>query len=251
MGDINKFNRMNKKISIGMAAEMLGVSIQTLRRWDDNNFFKSRRSGPASYRYYIEKKIEDFLSNNYKYLAKICNKWAFDKKSPKVLSRFYCPDRSVFKARLSKLETLLYRDSSVGEKFSIITSIVGEIGNNSFDHNLGNWPDDIGIMFCYNLKKREIVLADRGQGVLVTLKRVKKELSDYKSAIKVAFTEIISGRAPENRGNGLKYVREQVEKYSNIKLHFQSGDAYVDISDDLRINKANNFNRGCFTQIKY
>jgi hypothetical protein len=245
---------MSEKISIGIVAEILGVSIQTLRRWDNSGFLKSHRSGPMSYRYYTEDEVEDFLSNNYKYLADVCRRWAFDEKLHKVPFRFYCPDRSVFKARLSKLEMFLSRDLSVGEKFSIITSIIGEIGNNSFDHNLGNWPDVMGIVFCYNLEKREIILADRGQGILATLRRVKRELSDHEAAVKVAFTEIISGRSPESRGNGLKYVREQVEKYSNIKLYFQSGDAYVDIggrSNDLKVNKTNNFNRGCFVRINY
>ncbi len=96
--------------------------------------------------------------------------------------------------------------------FSLLTSVSGEIGNNSYDHNLGQWPDMSGIFFGYDLNKKQIVLADRGLGILQTLKRVRVELKDHESALKVAFTEIISGRKPEARGNGLKYVKNVISK---------------------------------------
>jgi len=55
------------------------------------------------------------------------------------------------------------------------------------------------------MRNRKVVLADRGQGVLTTLKRVRRELTNSSEAIRVAFTETISGRYPETRGNGLKF----------------------------------------------
>ncbi len=252
---------MNQKISIGVVAKMLGINIQTLRRWDNNNFLHSNRSGILSYRYYTEDQIEDFLSNNYKYLEKTSREWAFNEKPPRILSRFHCPDKSIFKARLSKLELLLSRDKCLGidYKFSLVTSIIGEIGNNSFDHNIGSWTDTIGIFFGYNLIEKKIILADRGQGLLTTLKRVKKKLSTHKAAVKVAFTEYISGRYPESRGNGLKYVRKVIEgtdnaKLKSLKLYFQSGNAQISIkhnSDILDIKKIKSFNKGCFALISY
>ena len=253
---------MKKNIPIGEAADLLGVAIQTLRRWDDIGILKSHRSSPTSYRFYTGEDLEHFLSANFKYLASSCHKWAFNNKETEILAQFYCPDKSVFKARLSKLELLLARDEylKVGAKFSLITSVVGEIGNNSFDHNIGNWPDMRGIFFGYSLDERKIVLADRGQGVLATLKRVRTELSTHQKALEVAFTEYVSGRSPENRGNGLKYVRKIVtggaeeNSLKKLVLFFQSGDANVTIrysSDVLNIKNVGDFNRGCFVLLQY
>jgi hypothetical protein len=102
------------------------------------------------------------------------------------------------------------------------------MGNNSFDHNLGQWQDIRGIFFAYDQQKRTIVLADRGQGILKTLRRVRPQIKDDQEALKIAFTEVLSGRAPESRGNGLKFVRKIIKdeiKSVPIKLYFQSGSA--------------------------
>jgi hypothetical protein len=131
--------------------------------------------------------------------------------------------------------------------------VAGEIGNNSFDHNLGQWPDAPGILFAYDLEKGQIVLADRGLGVLTTLKRIKTDLKNHQEAIKVAFTEIISGRAPENRGNGLKYVYRVIEK-NPINLFFQSGNAKLQLrggSQDLSITQSKDTISGCLAFITY
>ena len=137
--------------------------------------------------------------------------------------------------------------------FSLLTSIAGEIGNNSYDHNLGQWPDTPGIFFGYDLNKKQIVLADRGLGILETLKRVKPELKDHKQALEVAFTEIISGRTPEARGNGLKYVKKVISE-NTINLFFQTGDAKLILnggSADLKIETAEKNIRGCIALITY
>ena len=105
----------------------------------------------------------------------------------------------IFESKLSRITPI--------ETVSLITAIVGEIGNNSFDHNLGNWPDMPGIFFSYTIRNKEVVLADRGQGILKTLKRVRTELTNSSAAMRVAFTETVSGRYPEARGNGLKFVK--------------------------------------------
>ena len=137
--------------------------------------------------------------------------------------------------------------------FSLVVAVAGEIGNNSFDHNLGNWPDIAGIFFAYDVNKRNIILADRGVGVLTTLKRVKPELNNDEDALRVAFTEIISGRAPESRGNGLKFVRKIVSE-NPIGLLFQSGDAELTLakdSSDLDIKHSSEPFRGCLALITF
>jgi hypothetical protein len=137
--------------------------------------------------------------------------------------------------------------------FSLIIAVTGEIGNNSFDHNIGKWPDAPGIFFGYDINKRHIVLADRGLGVLETLRQVRPELKNDTEALKVAFTEILSGRAPENRGNGLKFVRE-ITMTQPIDLFFQSGDAEVRIQApdrDFNLTRGQEMIRGCLVIIKF
>jgi len=150
-------------------------------------------------------------------------------------------------------EKKLENVDSLEGKYSLITAITGEIGNNSFDHNLGNWPDIPGIFFSYHLGRREIILADRGQGILTTLKKVRPNLKNHQKALRVAFTENISGRYPEYRGNGLKFVRSVVEK-NEIKLQFHTGDAQLKIEKEtkkLNIKKSKFFIQGCLALIKF
>lgn len=122
-----------------------------------------------------------------------------------------CPTRDVFSARLGKAHSN-----------PLFLAILGEIGNNAFDHNLGNWRNVPGIYFTVDAENGMAVIADRGQGVRKTLSRVVPDLANDKDALKVAFTKVISGRSPERRGNGLKFVREVVQgqKWS---LEFYSG----------------------------
>jgi hypothetical protein len=53
---------------------------------------------------------------------------------------------------------------------------------------------------------------------------VRPELSSDAEALRIAFTERISGRAPEQRGNGLKFVRS-VLLQDGIDLWYGSGHA--------------------------
>ena len=152
-----------------------------------------------------------------------------------------------------KLETDLSRVKKLNKIYPLITAITGEIGNNSFDHNLGNWPDVPGILFAHDLGKKRIVLADRGQGILKTLKKVRPKLSTHQKALDVAFNEIVSGRAPEYRGNGLKFVKNVVAK-NNMHLLFLTGDAALKINRSktyLSIKQTNNYLQGCLALIRF
>jgi hypothetical protein len=239
-------------IEIQTASLILGVSLQTLRRWDKNKKLIARRNSERGHRYYFDYDIEEFLFKNYKYLFKVATKWSFSIKPEKTFSSFYCKDIYTFKVRLSKLEKFLQKDPILADNFSLVTSSVGEIGNNSFDHNIGKWPDMLGIFFGYSLKDRKIILADRGLGLLTTLKRVKPSLQNDKEAIKTAFNEIISGRAPENRGNGLKYVKRIIQT-TKMELSFQSGKglAIFKNKDNMIIKTTEQEMRGCFVILSY
>lgn len=245
---------MNKKlVTIREAAEMLNVSIDSLRRWDKSGLLRSIRYSPRGHRYYAVEDLKLLMSD----LFSVASKWVASTEATQPDSQFFCVDSTVFQSRLARLEKELKGTVGFEEEFSLITSVVGEIGNNSFDHNVGSWPDVRGILFGYDLNKKQIVLADRGRGIFETLKKVRPNLGSDSEALTMAFTEKVSGRAPENRGNGLKYVRRVVvnsDKKIFISLHFQSGSVSLDLQNgdaSLKMRDASNSFRGCLALISF
>jgi len=242
---------MSVKLTIGEVAKVLKVSMDTLRRWDKSGVLAAERENENDgYRYYSNEAIELYLKNN---IFKLGYKWAGDKIGKEPPGIFYCQNSSIFQARLARMESEFSKIDSLKENFSLLTAITGEIGNNAFDHNIGNWLDVPGLFFGYNLKSKQIVLADRGQGLFKTLKRVKPEIEDDHDALKTAFTEILSGRAPESRGNGLKYVRRIVGMMP-IELFFQSGVAELNIDNnnlEIKTKVARKKIPGCVVLIKF
>ncbi len=210
--------------TISQAAEYLGISLNTLRRWDKSGKLVAIKKDGGTHRYYREKDLEIFASD----LMRFASEWIQD--GVEFPGTFYCPTSSSFNARLTKMEYALMQKPGFEKMYSLVVLIAGEIGDNSFAHNLGKWPDTAGIFFGYDLVKGIIVLADRGLGILETLRRVRPGLPSHVAAVEVAFTEFISSRALEKRGNGLKLVREVVMEQS-IDLFFTSGDAEVRIQD--------------------
>lgn len=70
------------------------------------------------------------------------------------------------------------------------------------------------------------VIADRGQGLLGSLGRVASDITDDESALEAAFQRRLSGRSPERRGNGLKFVRSIINGNTQRGLFFSSGKAH-------------------------
>jgi hypothetical protein len=243
----------NKLIKIGLAAKMLNINRQTLRRWDKSGQLKSVRLNPKGNRYYRLRDIQLLIND----IFSVAKDWILQSIPLEPDNQFYCLDSQTFQTRLNRLEKTLQTIPELEQDFSLITSIVGEIGNNSFDHNLGSWPDIRGIFFAYDLKRRQIALADRGQGILTTLLRVRPQLKNDSEALLLAFTKKISGRAPENRGNGLKYVKRvliNTQKNIPLKLHFQSGDAFIALDEktiNLNIKQAEFKFQGCLALISF
>jgi len=238
-------------ITINQASQILGVSIDTLRRWDKSKKLSAIRFKSSGHRYYNRSSLAEFIPKLD--ILKLTLKWASEKIAVEPLTDFYCPNSSIFQARLSRFETELIKSGILKDKFSLVTSITGEIGNNAYDHNLGNWLDIPGVFFIYNISKRQVAIADRGQGILTTLRKARPDLKNDHDALKMAFTEIISGRAPESRGNGLKFVRKIVldNKYNFL---FKSGRAELRInkkSNGININKAKISINGCLALIKF
>lgn len=96
-------------------------------------------------------------------------------------------------------------------------------------------------------------MADRGQGILTTLKRVRPALTNDDDALMVAFTETLSGRLPEARGNGLKFVRDVIVE-NQFTLDFETGNAHLFLKENdkgIIITPAEEHARGCFAIIRF
>ena len=235
-------------LTIGRTAKLLKVSIDTLRRWDKSGKFSSVRLSSGGNRYYRKSDVDLFIKEP---LAMAQN-WAISVAAYEPDPKYYCKTRDIFQARLEHLQSELLEDTN-NTSPSLISAIAGEIGNNSFDHNLGNWPDILGIYFSYSLAEKKIILADRGLGILFTLKKVRSDLKNHQEALKVAFTETVSGRAPESRGNGLKFVRNIVTQ-NPIKLTIQTGNAFLELqqsNEDVKVEILEKPIRGCLAVVEY
>ena len=131
--------------------------------------------------------------------------------------------RDVFTAKVQSyvLETQKYLEAA----------IIGEIGNNSFDHNftfINNYPR--GVYYKVSYMQNYVVLADYGKGVKESLLPVVPSLRSDVEAVETAFTKRISGRFPEQRGNGLKFVSQTIQQ-NKWHLYFQSGSGSCSIDE--------------------
>jgi hypothetical protein len=152
--------------------------------------------------------------------------------------------RDVFTARLESfiIDTNKYLEAA----------IIGEIGNNTFDHNfMFRNIYQKGVYCNYNFGEKYIVVADYGRGIKASLKQVIPNIQDDLEALKTAFTKKISGRSPEQRGNGLKFVSEAIQN-NYWDLYFQSGNGCCFINKDgIKYSNSDTSIFGCFAIIDF
>ena len=154
-----------------------------------------------------------------------------------------CPTRDIFQARLDSLYRSLLAAGQAEHATALLIAVVGEIGNNCFDHNLGTWNDVPGCRFtsCLEQDTHWIIIADRGQGILASLRRVAPQLASHQEALETAFQKQLSGRAPEQRGNGLKFVRQVINGHAGCGVCCVSGDgifSFGELADQLTADVA-------------
>lgn len=132
-------------------------------------------------------------------------------------NEYFSKTRDIFDARLTSYTTHTQN--------WLFGAVIGEIGANTFDHNF-TFHSEVpkGLFFDYESHSKYIYLCDFGAGLKTTLSRVVHEIDNDEKAIETAFTKAISGRAPEMRGNGLKFVISSVVE-NKWYLYFQSGTA--------------------------
>ena len=140
--------------------------------------------------------------------------------------------RDVVAARLPRLKDLCQHGLSPS-LLPLVIATVGEVANNSFDHNLGQWHDVPGCWCETQVTGRQlwICIADRGQGIRNSLAHVLPDLLNDQAALEAAFSQQISGRAPELRGNGLKFVKDIMMRAPGRGLGCHSGNGIVDYGD--------------------
>ena len=137
----------------------------------------------------------------------------------KVKSDFRCETRDVFRARHDRWFNQLEKEIGVS-KAALILTVIGEVGNNCYDHNLGHWNDLPGL--CFYQEKGFALLFDCGRGIEASLSSAGFKFDSEKSYLMAALTQRITGRAPERRGNGLKVSLEAVESLG-IGFYIRSG----------------------------
>jgi hypothetical protein len=157
-----------------------------------------------------------------------CLAWYGGERGVAIDRDQYCPTRDVFEGRLARLVADGERAGFDAAQGALFAAITGEVGNNAFDHNLGHWKDDPGCWFGYAIGGVCVAwVADRGRGVLASLRMTLPALRDHASALETAFQRVVSGRHPERRGNGLKFVRRIVNADPHRGVVAASGTASI------------------------
>ena len=201
-------------------AKQLNISTQALhrhlRKLVSEQFIE--RVGDPPYTRYVLAGNADFSSALKWYLAKRVKE-----------AKAVCETRDIFVARLtSQFSTI--RSSPIKEvDLPLVVSVAGEVGNNSFDHNLGHWKDQPGCWFEVQFFRNHlwVLVADRGRGIYRSLTHAVPTVSNDQAAIEIAFEKRISGRAPEQRGNGLVFVKNAFANIPKSGICCRSGNGVV------------------------
>ncbi|MEK6705856.1 MAG: winged helix-turn-helix domain-containing protein, partial [Bdellovibrionota bacterium] len=147
---------------------LLGISSQAvhrqLRALVSDGVLESRGSPPATF--YALAGMPDFSK---------AFEWLSAARLSKNPASHVCETRDVFTARLSSLRTLV-KQGLPTEDLPLLISVVGEIGNNSFDHNLGQWRDVPGCWYEIQVTRNLlwVIIADRGQGIFQRFGRERR-----------------------------------------------------------------------------
>lgn len=164
---------------------------------------------------------------------------ANEDESPNLQELFHSLFRDNFQARLSSKIKVMFQTFGLNEEDqSVATALVGELGNNVFDHNEGAWPTDVRgaiVVGQHNPLHRqiEIVVADPGIGFLGSMQVAKPGLKSDIEAIEYGLSGV-TGRVGESRGNGLRIVQGwAIDRFQGaVRIH--SGEGLVVVDADGR-----------------
>lgn len=147
---------------------------------------------------------------------------------------FRCENRGELNGRLLSWTRHFEMSGASATRSAIFSAILGELGNNSFDHNLGKWSDSPGCLVGIDIlpDRFRTAIADRGQGIANSLRWMRPELTENAMLLKAAFEEIVSGRSPEQRGNGLKFVCKNFVNQGGLSLICLSSNSRYSLGTD-------------------
>ena len=100
-------------ITISEAAEILGVSVDTLRRWDKIGKLSPVKTSDAGYRLYDKSQIELYLND----LFSLAKDWVL--KGSEIPSKFYCSNSAVFQTKLTQMQDLLMEVAELNPIFPL------------------------------------------------------------------------------------------------------------------------------------
>jgi len=143
--------------------------------------------------------------------------------------------RDEFSARLERFVKIFKNFGLEENDARLITAIVGELGNNVFDHNALNWPTDISGCFIAaqnypNKNILEFTIGDTGMGFLGSLKARFPDLKNDIEAIQLGLAGN-TGRINETRGNGLRFIQSWTINNFRGNIYIHSGNGLVKIDE--------------------
>ena len=226
---IERHNLSDKKIILPKNEELL----KYLKRMHFNNIL-------TELGYFIEAEILERVQAPEKY-------------NMNIQEILHCSTRDQFDGRLGRFVSMFQHFGLDENEAKRATSLIGELGNNTFDHNLGNWPTDVsGCIIAAqnypNLKRIQVAVGDPGVGFLGSLKAAFPELTNDIEAVKKGLGGN-SGRIGEVRGNGLRIIQNwTIDNFSGM-LAIHSGEGFVQVEKDRMMEKRVNRILGTVAQI--
>lgn len=158
-----------------------------------------------------------------------------EQDDPNLHEITHCRYVDEFNARLGHFERMFRNFGLNDEDAKRALVIFGELGNNVFDHNLGNWPTNFSgsIVVAQNypeLKRIECVVGDSGVGFFGSLRAAFPKLQTDIQAIQKGLGGY-TGRIGEKRGNGLKTIQDWTINDFHGILNIHSGKGLVQVDE--------------------
>lgn len=154
-----------------------------------------------------------------------------EKENLNIQEIVHCLYRDEFNVRLEHF-IAMFRNFGLSDQDSYLaTGVVGELGNNVFDHNSFSWPTNISgsIIVAQNYPTKrciEVAIGDPGIGFRGSLAVAFPKLKSDVEAIKTGLAGN-SGRVGESRGNGLRLIQQWTTQNFSGTVMVQSGDGLV------------------------
>lgn len=165
--------------------------------------------------------------------------WVLAERGVEPPPAVYCPTRDVSEARVARVHVVAGPAGFSNQRAALLAAVAGELTANCFDHNLGVWRDVSGCWFSceFTPDGATVTVADRGQGFLGSLRRVRPALSSHREAVLLAFTAHVSGRAPEKRGLGLSFVLASLQQMSPARFLLRTGTALLEVATPFQVSE--------------